>query len=159
MHRIKRGRTISDIKRRSRGIEGTFSPVLNRCRMQNLSERQTKGYMLLPARGWWSVQICTLKYGPADPYHCLTESLSLFNSFLQPNWLWQITPVTTYDLWHAHKKNWVGYWKEIMLKMLSRSWELQEMLYCRCALTKRVRIKTKTQVHNCSAQIWQGNTR
>lgn len=39
IHRIKRGRTISDIKRRSRGIEGTFSPVLNRCRLQNLSEK------------------------------------------------------------------------------------------------------------------------
>lgn len=40
MHRMKRGRTISDIKRRSRGMEGTFSPVLNLCRLQNLSMKK-----------------------------------------------------------------------------------------------------------------------
>lgn len=40
IHRIERGRTISDIRRRSRGIEGIFSPVLNRCRLQNLPEKK-----------------------------------------------------------------------------------------------------------------------
>lgn len=60
IHIMKRGRTISDIKRRSRGIEGTFSPVLNRCRLQNLSKHKTRPAMF---RTTYKVQqwLCTCR--------------------------------------------------------------------------------------------------
>lgn len=49
INRIKRGRIISDIRRRSQGIEGIFSPVFNRCRRQNLARQKKKIRQISPS--------------------------------------------------------------------------------------------------------------